>query len=41
MTKEINESEFREYVDYIKHQPMRDGEEIRNFFDDLNEEKGE
>lgn len=31
-----------DYDDYMSNQPMRDGEEIRNFFDDLdNEEKEE
>lgn len=30
------------YEEYMQNQPMRDGEEIRNFFDDLeNSEKEE
>lgn len=26
------------YVDYMNNQPMRDGMEIRSFFDEINEE---
>lgn len=34
-------SEFRKYTyeDYMCNQPMRDGKEIRNFFDSLDDEE--
>lgn len=30
---------YEYYVDYMSNQPMRDGEEMRNFFDNLDAEK--
>ena len=37
--REISELRKYSYIDYATNQPMRDGEEIRCFFDDINETK--
>lgn len=34
------DEDYEDYEDYMSNQPMRDGEEIRSFFDD-EEEKTE
>ena len=31
--------DIEKYEDYMCNQPMRDGEEIRNFFDSLDDEE--
>lgn len=36
---EISELRKYTYEDYMCNQPMRDGEEIRNFFDNLDDEE--
>ena len=37
--QEISELRKYTYEDYMCNQPMRDGEEIRNFFDSLDDEE--
>lgn len=36
--KDDYNNQLRDYEDYMSNQPMRDGLEMRYFFEDLNEE---
>lgn len=45
MTREelLAKSKYKNYTyeDYMRNQPMRDGEEMRNFFDEISKAEGE
>ena len=41
MNNEINEKGFMDYMDYMSNQPMRDGEEICDFLNEVNEKEEE